>query len=60
MTSGLDVGDLVLLLCDMVIREPWFSGYGRRLVFKTLDGRFFTLVCCKTSIVCLFEKTENK
>ena len=34
--------------------EPWSSGYGRRLMFKrswvrdhTLDGNFFTLICCK-------------
>ena len=51
-------------------REPWSSGYGRRLMFRRSWVRipalytgwtwvFFTLICCK-KIYCLFEKTENK
>ena len=43
-------------------REPWSSGYGRRLMSKghefesqhcILDGNFFTFICCKNSNVCL-------
>ena len=50
-------------------REPWSSCYGRRLTFKRSwvripapDTRcpFFTFICCKYCIICLFEKTENK
>ena len=51
-------------------REPWYSGYGRRLTFQRSWARipapdtgwtlkFFTLICCKHCIVCL-KKTENK
>ena len=52
-------------------REPWSSGYGRRLMIQRLWVRipapytgwtwhFFTLICCKNcSNVCL-KKTENK
>ena len=48
-------------------REPWSSGYGRRLTFEgcgfkaccVLDGHFFTLICCKIVLI-LFEKTDNK
>ena len=50
------------------MREPWSSGYGRRLVFKRSWVRipalytgwtFFTFIYCKNCIVCL-KKTENK
>ena len=45
-------------------RDPWSSGYGRRLTFQRswvwIPGpytgwtrHFFTLICCKNCIVCL-------
>ena len=47
-------------------REPWSSGYRRRLIIKRSrvqilapDGHFLTLICCKICIVCL-KKTKNK
>ena len=48
-------------------REPWSSGFGKRLTFQRLWVRipapytgwtFFTYICCKICIVCL-KKTEN-
>ena len=35
-------------------------GCGFKSQHQVLDGYFFTLICCKNCIVCLFEKTENK
>ena len=52
-------------------REPWSSGYGRRLMIQSSwvqipapytgwTWHFFTLICCKNcNNVCL-KKTENK
>ena len=51
-------------------REPWSSGYGRRITFQRSrvwipapdigwTWHFFTLICYKNCIVCL-KKTENK
>ena len=48
-------------------REPWSSGYGKRLTFKghgfkswhhILDGKFFTYICCK--IVLMFVWKDRK
>ena len=55
---------------NSVVREPWSSGYGRRLTFQRSwvwfpapdtgwTWHFFTLICYKNCIVCL-KKTENK
>ena len=53
-------------------REPWSSGYGRRLMFVRLWvripspytgwtlGHFFTLICCKNCIVCLKKPKINE
>ena len=44
------------------LREPWFSGYGRRLMFQRswvqilapdTEWTFFTFICCKNYNVCL-------
>ena len=44
-------------ISEWVGREPWSSGRGWRLMFKSqhwiLDGIFFTLICCKIRIGCL-------
>ena len=36
------------------------NGCGFKSRRHILDGHFFTLICCKNCIVCLFEKTKNK
>ena len=47
-------------------REPWSSGYGKRLTFqgsrhRILDGHFFKYICCKNCNVCLKRpKIEEK
>ena len=54
----------------MLGREPWSSGYGRRLKFHRSrvqipapntgwTWHFYTLICCTNCIVC-FKKTKNK
>ena len=44
-------------------REPWSSGYMRRLIVKrswlripSPDGHFFTMIFCKNFTVCLFKQ----
>ena len=50
-------------------REPWSSGYERRLTFQRLrvliaapytGWTFFTLICCKNCIVCLRKLKLNE
>ena len=50
-------------------REPWSSGYGRRLVFKMSwvqipawdsGWTFFILICCQNCIVCLNKPNVNE
>ena len=52
-------------------REPWSSGYGRRLTYRRSWVRipvpytgwtwyFFTLICCKNCIVCLKRPKINE
>ena len=57
--------------CSVIGREPWPSGYGRRLTFERSWVRFpaqdtgwtwhfFTLICCKNCIVCLKRPKINE
>ena len=50
-------------------REPWSSGYGRRLMFWWFRVQiaalytgwtFFTLICCKNCNAVRLKKTKNK
>ena len=52
-------------------REPWSSGFGRRLTFQRSwvwnlapdtgwTWHFFTLICCKNCIVCLKRPKINE
>ena len=62
-------GAVFVLYQRNVGREPWSSGYGRRLTFQRSWVRipapdtgwtFFTLICCKNCIVCLKRPKINE
>ena len=57
---------LLRLKCSMGVREPWSSGYGRRVMFqrswvriRLLEGHFFTYLFVVKFVMCVL-KDENK